>query len=70
MGSAPGRAHVAEVTRTMKKVPLHPKQPERVCWGCEKYCAADALRCGNGTIRTPHPIELFGEDWLENGTQE
>ena len=23
------------------------------------------LRCGNGTIRTQHPVELFGEDWLE-----
>ena len=47
------------------KIPLHPKRPERVCWGCEKYCSADDLRCGNGTIRTPHPVELFGEDWLD-----
>jgi hypothetical protein len=23
------------------------------------------LACANGTIRTPHPIELFGHDWLE-----
>jgi hypothetical protein len=44
---------------------LQPKHPERVCWGCDLYCPADALACGNGTIRTPHPIELFGEDWLE-----
>jgi hypothetical protein len=21
--------------------------------------------CGNGTIRAPHPVELFGEDWVE-----
>jgi len=28
-------------------------------------CPADDMRCGNGTIRAPHPIELFGEDWLE-----
>jgi hypothetical protein len=35
-------------------------------WGCDNYCPADALRCGNGTIRTPHPIELFGEEWLES----
>jgi hypothetical protein len=21
--------------------------------------------CGNGTIRAPHPVELFGDDWLE-----
>jgi len=47
------------------KIPVHPKHPERVCWGCEKYCSADDLRCGNGTIRTQHPVELFGEDWLE-----
>lgn len=49
----------------MAKIPLHPKQPERICWGCDKYCPADALRCGNGTIRTPHPSELFGDDWQE-----
>jgi len=47
------------------KIPLHPKHPERVCWGCDKYCSADDLRCGNGTIRTQHPVELFGEDWIE-----
>ncbi|MBS1851598.1 MAG: DUF3079 domain-containing protein [Acidobacteria bacterium] len=43
---------------------LHPKYPERICWGCDQYCPADGLRCGNGTIRTPHPVELFGDDWL------
>ena len=48
-----------------KKVALNPTKPERICWGCEKYCPADDLACGNGTIRTPHPIELFGEDWIE-----
>lgn len=47
------------------KVAINPKHPERICWGCEKYCSADDLRCGNGTIRTQHPVELFGEDWLE-----
>jgi len=47
------------------KIAIHPKHPERVCWGCDKYCSADDLRCGNGTIRTQHPVELFGEDWLE-----
>lgn len=46
-------------------VPLQPKNPERICWGCNKYCPADDLACGNGTIRTPHPIELFGPDWVE-----
>jgi hypothetical protein len=49
----------------MTKLPLNPKHPERVCWGCEKFCPADSLACGNGTIRTQHPIELFGEDWLD-----
>lgn len=49
----------------MAKIPLNPKNPERVCWGCDKYCPADSLACGNGTIRTQHPVELFGEDWLE-----
>jgi hypothetical protein len=44
---------------------LRPANPERICWGCDKYCPADDLACGNGTIRTPHPIELFGEDWLD-----
>ncbi len=47
------------------KIALHPKHPERVCWGCDLYCSADNLRCGNGTIRTQHPVELFGEDWLD-----
>ena len=49
----------------MQKFPIHPKHPERICWGCDKYCPADDLRCGNGTIRTPHPVELCGDDWLE-----
>ena len=44
---------------------LHPVHPERVCWGCPLYCPAEDLACGNGTIRTPHPSELFGEDWLD-----
>jgi hypothetical protein len=49
----------------MARVPTRPANPERVCWGCDKYCPADDLACGNGTIRTPHPCELFGDDWLE-----
>ncbi len=47
----------------MQKFPIHPKHPERICWGCDKYCPEDDLRCGNGCIRTPHPVELGGEDW-------
>ena len=50
-----------------KRFPLHPKHPERICWGCDKYCPANSLACGNGTDRTQHPMELFGEDWFEIG---
>jgi hypothetical protein len=39
--------------------------PERVCWGCDRYCPADNLSCGRDTVRTPHPVELFGDDWME-----
>ena len=46
-----------------KKFPLHPKHPERICWGCDRYCPADAMACGNGSERSPHPSELFGPDW-------
>lgn len=49
----------------MPKFPIHPEHPERICWGCDQYCPADDLRCGNGTIRVPHPVELFGDDWWE-----
>lgn len=52
----------------MNEKELHPAHPERICWGCDRYCAANDLVCGNGTIRTPHPSELFGEDWLEWGS--
>jgi len=50
-----------------KKFPVAPKSPHRICWGCDKYCPSDSLACGNGSERTPHPAELFGEDWLEWG---
>jgi hypothetical protein len=23
------------------------------------------MACGNGTSRTQHPVEFFGDDWLE-----
>ena len=49
----------------MAAIPINPARPERICWGCERYCPADSLACGNGTIRTLHPVELFGDDWLE-----
>ncbi|MEH0167017.1 DUF3079 domain-containing protein [Paucibacter sp. JuS9] len=47
----------------VKKFPLHPQHPERICWGCDTYCPVDAMRCGSGSIASPHPAELFGEDW-------
>jgi len=46
-----------------QRFPLHPKHPERLCWGCDKYCPADNLMCGNGSGRTEHPMEVLGEDW-------
>jgi Protein of unknown function (DUF3079) len=49
----------------MAKISLHPKHPERICWGCDLYCPASDLRCGNGTIRTQHPVELFGDGWTD-----
>jgi len=51
------------------KLPLAPRHPERTCWGCDKYCPGEDLRCGNGTIRAPHPIELFGPGWTETGDE-
>ena len=50
-----------------RKFPLHPKFPERICWGCDKYCAADNLLCGNGSGRTEHPSEALGPDWYTWG---
>lgn len=51
-----------------KKFPVHPAHPERICWGCDKYCPVDSMSCGNGSERTLHPFELFGEDWLAWGS--
>ena len=48
-----------------KKFPIIPLHPERLCWGCDRYCAADSMMCGNGSVRTPHPSELFGDDWAQ-----
>lgn len=50
-----------------KAFPTHPAHPERICWGCDRYCPADKLMCGNGSVATLHPAELFGEDWLSWG---
>ena len=48
-----------------RRFPLTPAHPERVCWGCDRYCASTQMICGNGSVRTPHPVELFGDDWLQ-----
>ena len=51
----------------IKKFPTQPASPERICWGCDKYCAMDSMLCGNGSERTPHLFELFGENWRDWG---
>jgi hypothetical protein len=50
-----------------KRFPVNPPHPERNCWGCDKYCPIASLICGNGSERTQHPAELFGEDWVNWG---
>ncbi|HEY1230737.1 MAG TPA: DUF3079 domain-containing protein [Ramlibacter sp.] len=50
-----------------KKFPLRPAHPERTCWGCDRYCPAGDMICGNGTERTQHPVELSGEGWASEG---
>ena len=51
-----------------KKFPVKPANPERLCWGCDQYCQSDAMRCGNGSDRTQHPAEIFGENWQKWGS--
>jgi Protein of unknown function (DUF3079) len=50
-----------------KPFPICPANPERSCWGCDLYCAADDMASGNGSDRTQHPEELFGQDWHLRG---
>ena len=61
------RTRPADARPTMKKFPIHPAHPERICWGCDRYCPTDALMCGNGSVATMHPSELFGDDWMSWG---
>jgi len=51
-----------------KKFPINPANPERICWGCDQFCAIAAMACANE--RSPHPSELFGDDWLAWGEQQ
>jgi len=48
-----------------RRFPINPAHPERTCWGCDRYCAANAMACGNGSERSQHPAELFGPDWAQ-----
>jgi hypothetical protein len=52
-----------EVLDLAKRFPLNPAHPERNCWGCDRYCPAGSMMCGNGSDRTQHPIETFGPGW-------
>ena len=56
--------------RKKQRIPKNPKRPERICWGCDRLCAVDKMMCGNGSERSQHPCELFGEDWYESLTPE
>ncbi len=56
-----------ERSNMAKKFPLHPKHPERICWGCDLYCPSRSLACGNGADRTMHPAEMLGDDWYAHG---
>ena len=53
--------------RMATKFPVNPGHPERICWGCEMFCPADVMRCGNGTDRAQHPVELWGPEWKSFG---
>jgi hypothetical protein len=53
-----------------KRFPAAPAHPERNCWGCEHYCAAQDMRCGNGSDRTQHPIEVLGAEWMKQAGYE
>ncbi|MBV6323308.1 DUF3079 domain-containing protein [Duganella violaceipulchra] len=50
-----------------KIFPLRPTKPELICWGCDRYCPANSMICGNGSDRSQHPYELFGEGWESFG---
>ena len=46
----------------MKEALIHPRHPERICWGCDRYCPSSDLACREE--RLVHPIEVDGYDWL------
>jgi hypothetical protein len=51
-----------------KIFPIHPANPHRICWGCDQFCGVDAMACASE--RSPHPSELFGDDWQAWGQRE
>ncbi|GCL65492.1 DUF3079 domain-containing protein [Pseudaquabacterium pictum] len=51
-----------------KRSPANPAHPERICWGCDRYCPVGSMACGNGSVAIPHPSDLFGKDWESWGT--
>jgi hypothetical protein len=64
---APAVSWTNQAIAMARKFPLVPAHPERLCWGCDQYCPATSMRCGNGSERTQHPSELFGADWQQWG---
>ena len=66
-GASPTRRANHRRTEVTKKFPNLPSHPERVRWGCDHCCGANDMRCANGSDRTPHPVELFGERWRDWG---
>ena len=44
-----------------KKFPISPKNPHRICWGCDKYCSSDSLAC------TGTDLELIRRSGLPRG---
>jgi hypothetical protein len=50
-----------------QKISYFPQKPRAHLLGCDKYCAATDLQCGNGSERIQHPFELDGPDWYRQG---
>jgi hypothetical protein len=70
-GHDTGRCRLCGTLPTVsKRFPIHPPNPERNCWGCDRYCKATDMACGNGSDRTQHPIETWGPGWEASLTPE
>ena len=42
----------------------HAEESRSVVLGLRQVLPAEDMRCGKGTIRCLHPIEIFGDDWF------